>query len=67
MNLSADMQSLANAVKTVKHGTKTNPWQIDAIAGATVTSKAVGRGINESAQTLLPRLVPNIEKLRNPS
>ena len=63
VSLSADMQSLANAVKTVKHGTKTNPWQIDAIAGATVTSKAVGRGINESAQNLLPKLVPHLQEL----
>jgi electron transport complex protein RnfG len=63
VHLSADMQSLANAVKTVKHGTKTNPWQIDAIAGATVTSKAVGRGINESAQNLLPKLVPHLQEL----
>lgn len=67
VRLSADMQSLANAVKTVKHGSKSEEWQIDAIAGATVTSKAVGRGINESAQTLLPRLVPHIDKLRSPS
>ncbi len=67
VSLSADLQSLANAVKTVKHGTKTSPWQIDAIAGATVTSKAVGRGINESAQNLLPKLLPHLEKLRNPS
>lgn len=67
VRLSEDLKSLANAVKTVKHGTKTDPWQIDAIAGATVTSKAVGRGINESAQTLLPRLQPHLDKLRNPS
>ena len=67
VHLSDDLKSLANAVKTVKHGTKTNPWQIDAIAGATVTSKAVGRGINESAQSLLPRLLPHLDKLRNPS
>lgn len=65
VQLSSDMQSLANAVKTVKHGTKSSPWQIDAIAGATVTSKAVGRGINESVETLLPRLVPHLEQLRN--
>jgi electron transport complex protein RnfG len=67
VHLADDLKSLANAVKTVKHGTKTSPWQIDAIAGATVTSKAVGRGINESAQTLLPRLVPHLDQLRNPS
>ena len=67
VRLSADLQSLANAVKTVKHGTKTSPWQIDAIAGATVTSKAVGRGINESAQKLLPRLWPHLDQIRKPS
>jgi electron transport complex protein RnfG len=67
VRLNADMTALANAVKTVKHGTKTGPWQIDAIAGATVTTKAVGRGINESAQKLLPMLVPHIDQLRKPS
>ncbi len=64
VRVNAEMTALANAVKTVKHGTKTNPWQVDAIAGATVTSKAVGRGINESAQNLLPKLVPHIAELK---
>jgi Na+-translocating ferredoxin:NAD+ oxidoreductase subunit G len=67
VKLNADMKALANAVKVVKHGTKTSPWQIDAISGATVTSKAVGKGINESAQALLPLLEPQIEKLRRKS
>ena len=67
VHLSADLQSLANAVKTVKHGTRSGLWQIDAISGATVTSKAVGRGINESAQALLPRLLPQLDKLRKAS
>lgn len=64
VRVNAEMTALANAVKTVKHGSKANPWQIDAIAGATVTSKAVGRGINESAQILLPKLVPHIAELK---
>jgi electron transport complex protein RnfG len=63
VKLAADGKGLANAVKVVKHGTKQNPWEIDAISGATVTSKAIGRGINESAQKLLPTLVPNLDKL----
>jgi Na+-translocating ferredoxin:NAD+ oxidoreductase subunit G len=67
VKLVADMKSLANEVKTVKHGTKANPWQIDAIAGATITSRAVGKGINEAAQALLPRLVPNLEQLKSKS
>ena len=64
VKLSADLKALANAVKVVKHGTKQNAWEIDAISGATVTSKAVGKGINESARKLLPLLVPNLDKLK---
>lgn len=66
VRLAEDMKGLAHAVKTVKHGSKQSPWEIDAISGATVTSKAVGRGINDSAQRLLPLLVPNLDKLRSP-
>ena len=64
VQLTAELSGLAHEVKAVKHGTKTKAWEIDAIAGATVTSKAVGRGINESAQRLLPLLVPNLDKLK---
>lgn len=64
VRVNAEMNALANAVKVVKHGTKQNAWEIDAIAGATVTSKAVGRGINESAQKLMPLLVPHVAELQ---
>lgn len=62
--LAADGRQLANAIVTVKHGSKTGPWQIDAISGATITSAAVGKGLNNSAQSLLPRLHPHIEQLK---
>jgi electron transport complex protein RnfG len=65
VRLTPDLQTLANTVKTVKHGSKQNPWEIDAIAGATVTSKAVGRGVNASAQSLLPKLYPHVAQLRS--
>lgn len=61
--LDAEMKALANAVMTVKHGSKSQPWEIDAIAGATVTCKAVGKGINDSAQRLLPMLVPHLGEI----
>ena len=64
VKLTADMKALANEVKVVKHGTKNQPWQIDAISGATITSRAVGKGINDTAKALLPQLVPNLEKLK---
>jgi electron transport complex protein RnfG len=62
--LDASGTALANPIRVVKHGSKRKPWEIDAISGATVTSKAVGRGINDSAQRLLPRLAPNLDQLR---
>jgi electron transport complex protein RnfG len=65
VRVNAEMTALANAVKVVKHGARQNAWEIDAIAGATVTSKAVGRGINESAQKLLPKLFPHIGELKS--
>jgi electron transport complex protein RnfG len=67
VKLKADLSALANEVKAVKHGAKTGAWQIDAIAGATITSRAVGKAINDSAQALLPRLVPNLDKLAKKS
>ena len=63
VSLTPDMKALFNAVKTVKHGSKQFGWEIDAIAGATITCKAVGRGINDSAQRLLPLLKPHLETL----
>ena len=64
--LTPDLQTLANAIKTVKAGTKTKAWEIDAIAGATITSRAVGRAINDTAQILLPRIVPNLDQIGKP-
>ena len=66
VRLTQDLSALANDVRVVKHSTKTQPWQIDAISGATVTSRAVGKGIDEAAQALLPRLVPKLDRLETP-
>ncbi|TNF95092.1 MAG: FMN-binding protein [Gammaproteobacteria bacterium] len=54
--LNADASKLANDIVTVKHGTKTEPWQIDAITGATISSQAVGRALNSSTNFLLPQI-----------
>ena len=55
--------ALANRIVTVKHGTKREPWQIDAISGSTVTSKAIGRGLDQSAQRLVPRIQRHLAEL----
>jgi electron transport complex protein RnfG len=63
VSLNADGSGLANEIVTVKAGTKKNPWEIDAISGATISSKAVGNALNQSAKHLLPMLLPGIDKL----
>lgn len=64
--LASDQMQLANPIVTVKAGTKQSAWEIDAISGATISSKAVGKALNGSAQALLPQLVPEIGKLSQP-
>ena len=47
-------QGLEHKIVPVKHGTKTQPWQIDAISGATISSNAIARMLNDSAQQFVP-------------
>lgn len=61
--LNADGTALANPIVTVKHGTKTQPWQIDAITGATISSKAMGKAANAAAQRAVPAISRDLPKL----
>jgi electron transport complex protein RnfG len=65
--LADDLKTLANQIRTVKHGSKTKPWEVDAISGATITSRAVGKAINDAAQALLPRIAPHLDTLKGKS
>jgi len=59
-----EQTSLINVIKTVRHGTKKNPWEIDAISGSTITSNAVGRMFNQSGQALHPIIAQNLKLLK---
>jgi electron transport complex protein RnfG len=63
--LSPDGNSLQNPIITVKQGDKTEPWQIDGITGATITSEAVGMMLDESANNWVPVLERNLPELPN--
>lgn len=54
--LNADGTGLANPIVTVKQGAKTEPWQLDGITGATITSVAIGQILNDSGNQWLPVL-----------
>lgn len=58
------LTGLVNEIKTVRHGTKQNPWEIDAIAGSTITSNALGRMFNQSGNALHPIIVQNLSQLK---
>lgn len=64
--LNHDKTALSNPIVTVKHGKKTEPWQIDAISGATVSSRAIGKALDNSAQFLLPKIVHLLPKIEIP-
>lgn len=62
--LTADFQALANPIVAVKHGEKTQPWQIDGITGATISSDAIARILHTSASELLPLIYPQRSAIR---
>jgi electron transport complex protein RnfG len=59
----ASGKGLENAIIPVKHGTKTAPWQIDAISGASISSNAVARMLNDSGQQSVPLIINNLSVL----
>lgn len=63
VQLNAAGTALANAIVAVKHGSKKNPWEVDAISGATISSRAIAKGLNGSAQEVLPKIVPLLSKI----
>lgn len=58
------LTGLRHKIKTVRHGTKKNAWEIDAISGSTITSNAVGRMFNQSGQTLHPIIAKQVNMLK---
>ncbi|MDH3747893.1 MAG: FMN-binding protein [Gammaproteobacteria bacterium] len=53
--------SLLHPIVTVKQGQKINPWELDGITGATITSEAIGNILNNSATTWAPVLERNAQ------
>lgn len=64
VRLDADRRALANPITVVRQGTKSDPWQIDGISGATISVAALGRALRESNEWLLPRLSARLDEMR---
>jgi electron transport complex protein RnfG len=60
VSLRDDLSEIANPIVPVKHGEKTNPWEVDGITGATISSVAIANILNRSAQYWMPRIQNNL-------
>ncbi|MBT8080232.1 MAG: FMN-binding protein [Gammaproteobacteria bacterium] len=54
--------ALLRPIVTVDEGQKSEPWQIDGITGATITSEAIGAILNSSANHWVPLLENNVDR-----
>lgn len=54
---------LRHRIETVKKGQKTEPWQIDGITGATISSKAIGDILAKSSERWVPMINERLDEL----
>lgn len=59
-----ESNTIVHAVSVVKHGSKSQPWEIDGISGATVGSRAVAAMLDRGLREDLPRLRPYMDTIR---
>lgn len=65
VSLNDDETALKNLVTPVKNGTKVNPWEIDCITGATISSKAISNIIKESTAFWTPIIYAKRDVFKN--
>ncbi len=64
VTLEAGGAALAHPIEFVKPGEKRHPWQIDGITGATISSAAIARILDESASWWAPRIHGRLDDFR---
>ncbi len=57
--------NLVNPITLVKNGEKTDRWQIEAITGATISSRAVTAILQKSTAVTVPVISKNLDSLEN--
>lgn len=65
VRLNGDATGLLHSVVAVKSGRKTDPWQVEGITGATVSSKAVAQILAADTERQLPRLRRHLREFRS--
>lgn len=63
--LTEDLSKIQNPVVPVKEGKKVNPWEVDGITGATISSRAIGNIIGESSAKMVPLIYSHKETFKS--
>lgn len=64
VSLTVDGSRIANSIEFVKPGKKEQPWQIDGITGATISSTAIANILSKSSSYWIPRIRRSLDDLR---
>ncbi|MFQ5568436.1 MAG: FMN-binding protein [Rhodothermales bacterium] len=64
VQLASDRNRLLHDVELVKKGSKTEAWHVEAITGATISSRAIARIIQQSASEIIPVIDRNLTIFR---
>jgi electron transport complex protein RnfG len=65
--LAPDAESMVHPIELVKKGEKTDPWQVEAITGATISSRAIANILRESTANTVPVIADNMDVFREES
>ena len=61
VSLEVNQQQVKNKIIPVKSGDKENPWEVDCITGATISSRAIGNMLGESTSFWAPLVVQQMD------
>jgi electron transport complex protein RnfG len=64
VRLTDDLSAVANPIEFVKHGEKEQPWQVDGITGATISSRAIANILGASTAYWIPRVRRGLDDFR---
>ena len=65
--LDIDSKQITNPIVLVKHGEKTESWQVESITGATISSRAIATILKESTEVTVPVITSNLSVLKEGS
>ncbi|NUM54556.1 MAG: FMN-binding protein [Candidatus Hydrogenedentes bacterium] len=64
LTVNDDVSGLQHDVVGVKHGAKKSAWEIDGVSGATISTRAVGRIVTDSAGRIVPIVLKQVDQIR---